>query len=187
VPTTLVREETPCTTLIHNRVGSPAATRWRLDPAHSKAEFRVPHFWGIWTVKGHFDRLDGWLEVDRGNRSRLQLTIDAASVHTGNPMRDRHLRTSDFFAADHHREVRFDSTDVSDPDDGTLRVEGELSVAGKRVTLHLQPSVEHSVDQLKIDATTPLDQRELGMTWSPLGMTRTPVTLHVHALLRRER
>jgi polyisoprenoid-binding protein YceI len=175
------------TTLIPDRAGSPATTRWRLDPAHSKAEFRVPHYWGVWTVRGHFNRLDGWLEIDHGNRSRMELTIDAASVHTGNPIRDRHLRASDFFDADRHPEVRFYSTNVSDVGDGTLRVEGELSAAGKRVALYLQPSVEHSGDQLQIDANTLLDQRELGMTWSPLGMTRTPVTLHVHALLRRER
>lgn len=166
---------------------SPTTRRWRLDPAYSKAEFRVPHFWGRWTVKGHFHRLDGSLEIEDSGRGGIQLTIDAASVQTGNPMRDRHLRASDFFDADHHPEVRFDSTSVSDVGDGSLRVEGELTAAGNRVALHLQPSIERNGDQLEIDASTLLDQRELGMTWSPLGITRTPVTLHVHALLRRER
>ena len=41
------------------------AVRWRLDPAHSRAEFRVPTFWGLVKVKGHFDRLDGWLDRAR--------------------------------------------------------------------------------------------------------------------------
>jgi polyisoprenoid-binding protein YceI len=41
-----------------------AAGRWRLDPSASTAEFRVPHFWGLVTVKGHFERLDGYLEFD---------------------------------------------------------------------------------------------------------------------------
>ena len=39
-------------------------TRWVVDPAQSSAEFRVPHFWGLVKVKGHFDRIGGWLEVD---------------------------------------------------------------------------------------------------------------------------
>jgi polyisoprenoid-binding protein YceI len=166
---------------------APAATLWRLEPAHSTAEFRVPHFWGSWTVKGRFDRLDGQLEVDESGRRRIQLTIDAASVHTGNRRRDRHLRSPDFFDSDRHPEVRFDSTSVSDEGDGVLGVVGELSAAGNRITLHLQPTVEHDGDQLRIDATSDVDQRELGMTWSPLGMTRTPATLRVRALLRRER
>lgn len=166
---------------------SSAATRWRLDPTGSKAEFRVPHFWGLITVRGHFDGLDGWLEVDHSGRRRIELTIDATSVHTGNPMRDRHLRAADFFDAEHNPEVQFHSTRISDPGDGRLRVEGKLVAAGHRVTLSLEPTLEQGDDQLQIDASTLLDQHQLGMTWSPLGMTRTPVTLHVHALLRRER
>ncbi len=166
---------------------SSAAPRWRLDPAGSQAEFRVPHFWGLITVKGHFDRLDGWLEVDHSGRRRIELNIDATSVHTGNPMRDRHLRADDFFDAERNPEVRFHSTSVSDVGDGALGVKGELAAAGHSVALDLQPSIEQTGDQLQIDESILLDQRQLGMTWSPLGMTRTPVTLHVHALLRRER
>ncbi len=45
-----------------------ADTRWRLDPSASNAEFRVPHFWGLVTVKGHFERLDGWLDVDENQQ-----------------------------------------------------------------------------------------------------------------------
>ncbi|MGI8716011.1 MAG: YceI family protein [Solirubrobacteraceae bacterium] len=166
---------------------SSAATRWRLDPAGSRAEFRVPHFWGFVTVKGHFSGLDGWLDVDENGQREIELTIDATSVHTGNPMRDRHLRASDFFDAEHNPEVRFHSTSVSDPGDGPLCVEGELVAAGHRVALSLEPTLQQSDVQLRIDASAVLDQHQLGMTWSPLGMTRTPVTLHVHALLRRER
>ena len=43
-------------------------TRWRLDPAASSAEFQVPHFWGLVTVRGHFERLDGWLEIDESEQ-----------------------------------------------------------------------------------------------------------------------
>ena len=61
------------------------ATRWRLEPApHSSAEFRVPHFWGLVKVKGHFDRLDGWFEIDQNGHRRLELIIDVASLNTGN-------------------------------------------------------------------------------------------------------
>lgn len=175
------------TTLIADRTeGSSAATRWRLDPAGSKAEFRVPHFWGLVTVKGHFGHLDGWLNVDETGRRRMELTIDAASLDTGNPQRDKHLRSADFFDAEHNPEVRFHSTSVRDLGNGLLRVEGELVAAGLCVALDLQASLERSDGQLQIDASTVLDQRQLGMTWSPLGIARTPATLHVHALLRRE-
>ena len=47
-----------------------AGTRWRLDPSASSAEFQVPHFWGLVTVKGHFEQLDGGLEVGDSQSSK---------------------------------------------------------------------------------------------------------------------
>ena len=84
-------------------------TRWRLDAAASSAEFQVPHFWGLLTVKGRFERLNGWLEIESEQR-RIMLTIDAASLHTRSAKRDKHLRSADFFDTQNHPEVRFRST-----------------------------------------------------------------------------
>jgi polyisoprenoid-binding protein YceI len=163
-----------------------AVTRWRLDPAASSTEFQVPHFWGLVTVKGHFERFDGWLEIDESEQRRITLTIDAASLDTGSGKRDKHLRSAAFFDTQNHPEVRFRSTSVSDAGEDRLRVEGELEVAGERVPLMLDPTIHQTDHQLDIEATTTVDQRLLGITWSPLGMTRTPATLTVHACLRRE-
>ncbi len=165
---------------------SPANTQWRLDPSASTAGFQVPHFWGLVTVKGQFTRLDGELELDHGHARRMTLTIDAGSVHTGNRRRDRHLRSADFFDTDNHPELRFRSTRLGQLTDGRLRVEGEFEAAGQRISLTLEPTLQSVSDALEIDLTTTLDQRQLGITWSPLGMTRSPVTLTVHVTLRRQ-
>lgn len=160
-----------------------ARTHWRLDPAASTAQFKVPHFWGLVTVKGRFDNLDGWLELDDDGAGALELTIDANSLATGNPSRDRHLRSADFFDTERHPQVRFSSNHVAKQTDDELSVAGELHVAGKDVTLTLEPATKQTGERLHIDTTTTVDQRELGMTWSPLGMARTPTTLTVHAEL----
>ena len=161
-----------------------ASRRWRLDLSASTAEFRVPHFWGLVTVKGHFERFDGHLEVDEHQQRQMTLTIDATSLNTGNRRRDKHLRSADFFDTQNHPEMRFRSTSVTDAGDHQLEVQGELDVAGERVPLALTPAIRQSDQQLDIEVTTTVDQRRLGMTWSPLAMTRTPVTLTVHARLR---
>jgi polyisoprenoid-binding protein YceI len=161
-----------------------AGRRWRLDPAASSAEFRVPHFWGLLTVKGRFDRFNGSLEMGESRDLQMTLTIDAASVHTGIGKRDQHLRSADFFDTQNHPEVRFRSTSVSNTPGHRLRVEGEMEVAGERVALELEPTVRQADDELDIEASISVDQRTLGITWSPLGMTRTPATLAVHARLR---
>jgi predicted MFS family arabinose efflux permease len=126
------------------------------------------------------------LELDDGRPRRMTLTIDAASLHTGISRRDKHLRSGDFFDTAGHPEVSFRSTSVSDTADNRVRVEGELDAAGARLAMTLEPTIHLTSDRLEVDVTTTVDQRQLGMTWSPLGMTRSSVTVTVHACLRRQ-
>jgi polyisoprenoid-binding protein YceI len=163
------------------------AGTWRLDPSGSSAEFRVPNFWGLTSDKGRFPRLDGLLEVDDDDQWRMELILDAASLDTGNRRRDRHLRSAAFFDVQHHPDVRFRSSRVIDQGGGRLQIEGELEAAGERTALQVDVTVEHADGQLDLDAAATVDQRQLGMTYSPLGMVRTPTALSVHARLRRER
>lgn len=174
------------TTPTAQQIEQLAGTRWRLDASASSAEFRVPHFWGLATVKGGFGSLDGWLEIDQHGRWRMELTLDAGSLDTGNRKRDEHLRSSDFCDANQHPEVRFRSTSVSYARDGRLHVQGELAAAGQRAPLELDVTLEQTDARLEIAATTTIDQHRLGMTWSPLGIARTPTALTVHAHLQRE-
>jgi polyisoprenoid-binding protein YceI len=79
-------------------------TRWRIDPARSSIEFRTPTLWRLATVKGRFDRYEGTLDLDQD--PAIELTIDAGSLDTKNKLRDKHLRSEDFFDVEHSPEVR---------------------------------------------------------------------------------
>ena len=160
--------------------------RWKLDSARSIVEFRVPTFWGLRTVVGHFDRFDGFYGRDSEDVLAIELAIDADSLDTGNGTRDRHLRAQRFFNVHAHPQVRFTSTLVNDLG-GTLAVVGHLKAAARTVPVALGATVRETGDDLEIEATTTVDQRELGMTFSPLGMIRTPSTLHVRARLTPDR
>lgn len=172
--------------MIPDTLNEAGVGRWRLDPARSSAEFRVPNFWGLVKVTGRFDRLSGWLEIGESGERRIELTIDATSLNTGNEKRDEHLRSGEFFDTERHPTVRFVSTTVSDPVGGRLQVQGELLAAGHRMVLELEPTLRQHADELEVDASTTVDQRELGLTWSPLGIVRAPATLTVHAQLTPE-
>src|SRR5271166_5356800 len=124
---------------------------WRLDPARSSVEFHVRHFYGLMTVKGHFDRYEGTLDL--GSEPAVQLTIDADSLNTKNARRDKHLRSGDFFDVEHHRQVRFVS-DSAVLDGDTLKVRGQLYAAGKHVPLDLHATVRNVDDEVEIEATT---------------------------------
>jgi polyisoprenoid-binding protein YceI len=156
---------------------------WHVDPARSTLEFRTKSLWGLATTAGRFDRFDGRYAIGQGGCS-VELTIDASSLDTDNRRRDTHLRSTDFFDVERHPYVRFDANHVSDLGDGKLAVVGELEAAGKRVSLAFEALVEEVGGELEVEATTTVDHRLLGMTWSPLGMVRAPTTLHARVRLR---
>jgi len=159
-----------------------ATTRLTVEPDESSVEFSVKSFWGLVTVLGRFDRFDGRYETGPGGAT-IELTIDADSLDTGNSTRDEHLRSSGFFHIAEHPQVRFASTRVHDVGRGILHVVGRLEAAGRSALLEFPATVRRVGNELEIEATTTVDQRQLGMSTGTLGMIRRPVTLHVNARL----
>jgi polyisoprenoid-binding protein YceI len=155
---------------------------WRLDPARSTVEFRVRHFYGLMTVKGTFSRYAGTVRLDPPLAA--ELTIEADSLDTKLAKRDKHLRSADFFDSANHPQVRFVSDSVTSAAE-TLTLRGELHAAGHHVPIEVEATLRRLGDELELDATTQVDQRALGMTWSPLGITRAPSTLLVRGRLVR--
>jgi polyisoprenoid-binding protein YceI len=156
------------------------AGRWRLDPQRSTVEFRVGHFWGLLTVRGHFEVYDG--RVDLSADPAIELTIDAASVQTGNRKRDEHLRSADFFDVASQPRVQFTS-DSAVLQGETLRVHGHLLARDRSIPLQLDARIHRAGGELKIEATTRARHHELGLTWSPLRMIRPDSELRVAGYL----
>jgi polyisoprenoid-binding protein YceI len=161
-----------------------ATGTWQLDPARSSAEFHVPNVWGLATVRGRFDRFRGMLDLSA--RPAVELVVDAASLDTGNARRDKHLRSNDFFGAAEHPEVRLEA-DAAELAAGTLRIRGLLYAAGRHVPIAVEAAVAPDGDAFAIEAEAHVDQRELGMTWSPLGVIRAPARLVLRGRLVRAR
>jgi polyisoprenoid-binding protein YceI len=164
----------------NRRFDETLAGTWQLDPRRSSVEFRAGHFWGLVAVKGRFDDYQG--RLDLSTEPAIELTIDAASVHTANRKRDQHLRSADFFDAENNPWVRFVSDSVVVRGD-TLRVHGHLFARGQSIPLDLDAQVRRIEGDLKIEAATTAKHRELGMTWSPLGMIAPRSELRVEGYL----
>jgi polyisoprenoid-binding protein YceI len=153
---------------------------WQLDPTRSSVEFHVPHFYGLMTVNGHFDRYEGTLNLEE--RPALELTIDADSLETKHGKRDAHLRSGEFFDVPNHPHVRFVADTVT-LHEGTLSARGELHAAGRQVPLKVEAALRQVDGEFEVEATALVDHRELGMTWSPLGILRAPSKLIVRGRL----
>jgi polyisoprenoid-binding protein YceI len=155
-------------------------TPWRIDPARSNVEFRTPTFWGLVTVKGCFEAYEGTLDLRRD--PAIELTIEAASLDTKNKMRDKHLRSADFFDVANHPQVRFVS-DSARLEGERLTVSGRLDAAGKSMPLNIDATLRRVDGELEVDAIAHADHFELGMSHGMLGMIRTPSELIVRGRL----
>ncbi len=117
-------------------------TTYALDPAHSAATFSIKHL-GISTVRGEFGKLTGMVVLDRGNlrASRVEASIDAASVNTREPKRDAHLKSPDFFDVAKFPTLTFKATGINVEAGGALKLIGDLTIRGvtKPVTFDVQP------------------------------------------------
>jgi polyisoprenoid-binding protein YceI len=155
------------------------AGRWRIDPQASHARFVARTLAGLVKTPGRFRALSGHLVVD-GAQAAGALVIDSSSIDTGNRMRDRHLRSRDFFDVKRHPELRYDVRSIS----GT-RIDGELIVAGVRTPMPLDVTVHAPADGVvELACRTEVDRVALGIRGARAMVPRA-VELDVAITLRR--
>ncbi len=120
-----------------------AKTKWLLDPTHSELGFKIKHLM-ITNVTGFFNKfqVEGETDNDDFGTAKIRVKADMNSIDTNNEQRDAHLRNGDFFAADKHPEMTFESTRVEKIDNENFLLYGNLTL--KDVTKPVQLNVEYS-------------------------------------------
>ena len=101
------------------------STKWNLDPAHSEITFKVRHMM-ISNVKGEFKNFSIDLESadDEFKNVKANATIDTASISTNNTDRDNHLKSAEFFNAEAHPQITFETDSLNDDITGNLTING---------------------------------------------------------------
>ena len=104
---------------------------WTVDAAHSRVGFTARHAM-VTKVRGSFTDFTATAQLNAENPadSHIDVTIEVASVNTGNEQRDGHLRTNDFFDAETYPQIRFVSTNVERIDPENYRLTGDLTIKG---------------------------------------------------------
>ncbi|HUH61937.1 MAG TPA: YceI family protein [Terracidiphilus sp.] len=154
---------------------SPAAvTTWNIDPAHSAAEFKVKHMM-ISNVKGRFSGLSGTLTLHEPEHTltRVEASIDVATVNTGDVQRDGHLKSGDFFDVEKFPTMTFASTRVQPKGDGEFDVTGDLTLHGlsRTVTFAVSDLSAPGKDpwgntRIGLTATTKINRKDFGLSWN---------------------
>ncbi len=140
---------------------------WTIDATHTEVGFVARHLM-VTKVRGSFTDVSGTVTVaDELSGSHAEVVIKTASVSTGTPDRDAHLRSGDFFDVETYPEITFVSTSF----DGDTLV-GDLTIKGvtKPVTLDVDfggvATDPWGNEKAAFEASADVDRTDWGLTWN---------------------
>jgi polyisoprenoid-binding protein YceI len=147
------------------------AGTWAIDPVHSEVSFVVRHMM-VSKVRGRFDKFEGTITTAPDPlQSSVNATVDLSSVNTGEPNRDNHIRSADFFEVESHPTLTFRSTGVRRAGEDFL-LDGDLTIRGttKPVTLKLEingfgPDA-YGGTRVGFSATTDINRTDWGVSYN---------------------
>ena len=145
---------------------------WHIDSRHSLAEFSVRHLM-LSKVRGRFTGVSGTI-VDAAEDPKLssvKAAIDVTTLITGDPQRDEHLRSADFFDVANHPSITFESRRVSGSRE-SFKVTGDLTIRGQTREVTLDVTYNGiGTDPLGrsvagFTATTEINRKDFGLNWN---------------------
>lgn len=153
---------------------SASAASYKVDADHTTVAFQVRHLFT--NVQGRFDRFEGTIEFDpaKPEATKVEGTIDAASINTNVEQRDKHLRSDDFFDVEKFPKISFVSTGTAaiDASKKSGKLQGKLTIRGveKPVTLdvtYLGAGKDPWGNQRAgFSAHTTIDRKDFGLAWN---------------------
>ncbi|MEX2587626.1 MAG: YceI family protein [Actinomycetota bacterium] len=145
---------------------------WAIDPAHTTVGFVAPHLM-VAKVRGGFKQVSGSVFVGTcPSEAQVDVTVETASIDTGEPVRDAHLRSGEFLDVDNHPHMRFVSTGLEIRGPRNCRLCGDLTIRGvtRPVSLELEylGTVTDALGQprMAFEARSRIDREEFGLVWN---------------------
>jgi polyisoprenoid-binding protein YceI len=177
-----------CTAFLFMSSAFAQLETWKIDPAHSAAQFAVRHM-GISTVRGEFRKVSGSATYDPADPSKTSLdaTIDATTVDTRVDMRDNDLRSPNFLDVAKYPTITFKSKRAESAGAGKLKLTGDLTIHG--VTREEVLDVDGPTAPVKdprgnihvgASASTKIKRQDFGVNGAP-GMVGDEITITIDA------
>ena len=148
----------------------PSGT-WTVDPSHSSVSFEVRHMM-IATVRGQFREFEGTIMAAEDlAESRVAGKANVPSIDTGQADRDAHLRSTDFFDAEHYPDIVFESTRIEHVEGGMFRVVGDLTIKDHTHEISVATVVQGAGEdpwaneRVGLQARAVINRTDFGLTW----------------------
>jgi polyisoprenoid-binding protein YceI len=148
-------------------------TTWTIDANHSTAQFTVRHL-AISNVSGNFTKVTGNVVLNEKDltQSQVRATIDASSIDTRVPDRDKDLRSPNFLDVEKYPTLEFKSKRIVNSG-GKLQMIGDLTLHGttREVTLDVDGPTPELSDpwgnvRRGFSATTTINRKDYGVVWN---------------------
>ncbi|GAA4086653.1 YceI family protein [Nocardioides kongjuensis] len=150
----------------------PTPGRWEIDPGHADVAFTGRHFM-VTKVRGRFTDVTGSLTVAEDiTQSQVDVVIGMASVSSGSPDRDEHLRSAELFDVEAFPRTTFRSTAVAWGEGRNGTVTGDLTIHGVTRSVDLAVRFEGQVRdpwggvRAVFSASTRVNREDFGITWN---------------------
>lgn len=147
------------------------AAAYTLDKAHTSLGFDIKHLM-VSTVRGKFTHYEGTIDFDRTNltETKINVTIQAASIDTNNADRDKHLRTPDFFDVEKYPTITFTSHSIRENGDQYV-ITGDLTIKGTTRAIEIPVEIAgpirlHGESIIGITGETKINRQDFGITWN---------------------
>ena len=166
---------------------APERYEMDIEGAHAVIQFKIKHLGYSWLL-GRFNQFEGEFELDKDNieKSKVNVTIDVASIDSNHPDRDKHLRGSDFLEVKKFPKATFVSTKVEKTSDTTAKVTGDFTLKGVTKPLTLDVTyIGGGKDpwggyRQGFEATTEFKLKDFGITYN-LGPASEVVEIYISA------
>ena len=152
-----------------------AQTKWAVDNAHSSVKFSVSHM-VISEVEGSFKTFTGSMTASKADftDAQIEFSVDVASISTDNDMRDKHLKSDDFFNAEKFPKMTFKSSSMKKIGDKKYELTGDLTL--RDVTKKVKFAVNYGGTakdpygntKAGFKATATINRLEYGLKWNTL-------------------
>ncbi|MDE1183355.1 YceI family protein [Paraburkholderia sp.] len=169
--------------------GAFAADTYMLDPTHTYPSFEADHFGGLSVWRGKFTKSSGTVTLDRAAKTgTVDVTIDPASVQTGNAKLDDHLKTPEFFDVAKFPSAEYKGTSIRFDGDKPVEVVGTLTMHGITKPLNLtiesfkcmpHPMLKREV--CGVEASAHFDRGDYGMEFGKKYGFNLDTKLHIQA------
>lgn len=151
---------------------SAQPTTWTADKAHSQVKFSVSHL-VVAEVEGRFKDFDATLKSSKEDftDAQLEAKIKVGSIDTDNEKRDKHLRSGDFFDAEHFPEITFMSTAFEKAGKDTYKIKGDLTIRGTTKPVVLDAKYNGTITdpygntKVGFKAVTVINRFDFGVKW----------------------